>query len=82
MFTRLNKFKEDVINKEWWLGGESEEFYLKACPYFLDCGLDDLDEDTKVGDYGNIKGCRGITCERCWNKEYDGDRIAHLSCVH
>lgn len=41
-----------------------------CCPYFLDCGDDDLDEATKVGTYGNIKGCRGITCETCWDKEY------------
>ena len=40
-----------------------------CCPYFLDCGEDDLDENSKVGDYGNIKGCRDITCEDCWDKE-------------
>ena len=42
-----------------------------CCPYFLDCGEDDLDEATKVGVYGDIKGCRGITCEQCWDKELD-----------
>lgn len=41
-----------------------------CCPYFLDCGEDDLNEETKVGEYGDIKGCRGITCEKCWDKEY------------
>lgn len=41
-----------------------------CCPYYLDCGEDDLDEDTKVGTYGSIKGCRGITCEKCWDKPY------------
>lgn len=42
---------------------------IDCCPYFLDCGEDNLDELSKVGDYGNIKGCKGITCEQCWNKE-------------
>ena len=40
------------------------------CPYDLDCSEDVLDENTKVGEYGNIKGCRGITCEQCWDKEF------------
>lgn len=47
---------------------------IDCCPYFLlsetgDEIIDDLDEYSKVGDYGNIRGCRGITCEECWNKE-------------
>jgi len=48
----------------------SDTYITDCCPYFLDCGADDLDEDTKVGNYGHIKGCRGITCEKCWDKEY------------
>lgn len=45
-------------------------YIMDCCPYFLDCGEDYLDEETKVGDDGNIKGCRGITCEECWDKPY------------
>jgi len=49
---------------------KSDTYITDCCPYFLDCGNDDLDEDTKIGEYGYIKGCRGITCEKCWDKEY------------
>ena len=42
-----------------------------CCPYYIDCGKDDLDELTMVGKIGNVKGCRGLTCEQCWNKEVD-----------
>lgn len=34
---------------------------LDCYPYYLDCGNDDLDEYSKIGD---------ISCEQCWDKEY------------
>jgi len=42
-----------------------------CCPYYLDCGTDDLNEETMVGKIGDVKGCRNIPCEQCWNKEVD-----------
>lgn len=42
-----------------------------CCPYYLDAGEDDLDESTRVGDYGSVTGCRGITCIECWDKLAD-----------
>ena len=41
----------------------------ECCPYYINCGEDDLDEQTKVGEYGDIRGCRGISCDQCWDKE-------------
>lgn len=44
---------------------------LDCYPYFLNCGTDDLDEDTKIGNIPNITGCRGISCKECWDKPID-----------
>ena len=69
--TRYEKLKEDVENGEWWLTDVELDSYLNYCPYFLDCGKDDMDNDTVKEVYGEMTiGCRGITCEECWNKEY------------
>jgi hypothetical protein len=43
--------------------------WVECCPKFICCGDDDCDSDTKIGDYGSVKGCRGVTCEECWVKE-------------
>ena len=39
-----------------------------CCPHFLGLG-DDIDEFTKIGNCGDVKGCRGIKCQECWDKE-------------
>lgn len=44
---------------------------LDCCPAFLNLG-EDLDIRTVTVEYGEIKGCREISCEECWNKEYEG----------
>lgn len=49
-----------------------EEYVYEFCPYNL--GVDDT--DSAYYDNGNEKdiqdkGCRGITCEECWNKEVE-----------
>lgn len=71
--TRLEKargiYKNDIVYTVW----KNDVKTFDCCPYFLDCGEDDLDTLSKVGDYGSIQGCRGITCEQCWNKEVSND---------
>jgi hypothetical protein len=69
--TRKQKALADTSNR--WSDNGVETMYSngswsECCPAFIDCGYDDLDEDTKVGDYGKIKGCRGVTCKECWEK--------------
>ncbi len=45
---------------------------IEYCPYFLDVGEDDADAGTTVEDSnGNVLGCRGITCVKCWDREED-----------
>lgn len=40
------------------------------CPYEMDNMLDDMDLDTyEFVDENTERGCRGITCEQCWDKE-------------
>ena len=41
-----------------------------CCPYYLDLGNDNLDEYSTIEKDNEVIGCRGITCEECWNKEY------------
>jgi hypothetical protein len=43
---------------------------LECCPYCIDMGEDNLDEYSVVEKNNKVIGCRGITCEECWNKEY------------
>lgn len=44
---------------------------LDCCPYSVDMGEDDLDKYSLVVKNNKILGCRGITCEQCWDKEFD-----------
>jgi hypothetical protein len=43
------------------------------CPCDVDTSWDDVDLDTYRlsgnGHYNNESGCRGITCEECWDKD-------------
>lgn len=42
------------------------------CPYNVDNSWEDADLDTyQFSDNGcnNERGCRGITCDECWDKE-------------
>ena len=40
------------------------------CPYEMDDSLDDFDINTYTfSDSSTGHGCRGITCEECWDKE-------------
>ena len=46
-----------------------KEYFIRYCPKSF---LDDapaLDEKTEVRRRHKIIGCRGITCEQCWNEE-------------
>ena len=54
--------------------GECKSYIIdNYCPYDMDNNLEDLDPSTFV--YSNEvyvaheRGCRGITCEDCWDKE-------------
>jgi hypothetical protein len=49
----------------------SKENYINEyCPYNLQVSEEDYDwSKGTVGDSSDIKGCRGITCIECWNKE-------------
>ena len=39
---------------------------IDTCPYFLDCGEDDLDDSTVAfNKQDKVSGCRGISCEEC-----------------
>ena len=72
--TRLEKALKDSENRQ--VNGDIKTMYSdgtwhSCCPAFIGCGIDDLDEDTRVGKYGSIKGCRGITCARCWSRKAD-----------
>ena len=72
--TRLEKALQSEENRA--VNGEIETRFgtgpwVPCCPSFVDCGDDDLDSDTATIDHGVVKGCRGITCAQCWNKEED-----------
>lgn len=46
------------------------EIVPSCCPYQIDPSLPDLDVNTyKTSDTLNGPGCRGITCEECWDVE-------------
>lgn len=59
--TRLEKFYEvEVIGKR--------------CPSYVSVGGPEYDSETSnISNEGRILGCRGITCEECWNKEFGED---------
>ena len=51
-----------------------DELIATTCP--VEVGGPELDERTKVTQYPHrsyldIVGCRGITCEECWNLEVE-----------
>lgn len=46
------------------------EIIPTCCPYQIDHALPDYDVDTFISsDSCNGPGCRGITCEECWDTE-------------
>ena len=46
------------------------EIVPNCCPYQIDQSLPDVDGDTfKTSDSLNGPGCRGITCEECWDQK-------------
>ena len=50
------------------------QIVVEHCPYEMDATMEDMDIDTYCfsgqADSGNEEpGCRGITCEECWEKE-------------
>ena len=51
--------------------GECRSYIIdNYCPHDIDKNLEDIDIDTYQFSDDNIeKGCRGITCEECWDKE-------------
>ena len=70
--TRLEELKEDIKNNKWVSENISLPNYLYYCPFFLNCGNDDCDVDSAIYkdiNCNEIVGCRGISCETCWNKE-------------
>jgi len=42
-----------------------------CCPFYIDCGNENMDDNTRIGKYGDVTGCRGITCKECWDKDVD-----------
>ena len=71
--TRKEKALLTSDNRE--VNGEIETQYVdgywhSCCPAFIDCGDDYLDDNTIVEQQGIILGCRGITCQECWIKQY------------
>jgi len=73
--TKLEKLKDDIENNELlWLEEFDLKTYLDYCPQDLYCGNVNCDIDSAIYDNINynknkIVGCRGISCETCWNKE-------------
>ncbi len=62
-------------------GWKYNEKYLSCCPIDLNCGEEEMEFDSWfcIKDKNeNIvsEGCRGITCEQCWDKEYEDVNIA------
>lgn len=56
-FSKLNKCRSEIVEN--------------YCPSDVEQELPDLDINTyKFEDGDTQKGCRGITCEECWDKEY------------
>lgn len=44
------------------------------CPFEMDGSLEDYDANTYCFfDDNTEKGCRGITCEECWNKVIENE---------
>lgn len=41
-----------------------------CCPAFIDIAEEHVDPFSLICKHGDIEGCREITCEQCWNKEY------------
>lgn len=64
----LGYYPEEIVTPKGKLLGK-DIMIIDCCPFYLDAGMDDLDEATKVGEFGNITGCRGITCVECWGKD-------------
>jgi hypothetical protein len=54
-----NRYKNDIDYYGYWC--PSIMFAVDVAPNF--------DEKTEIFDNGNLIGCRGITCEQCWNQE-------------
>ena len=65
--TRLEKAYE-LNSKEY---ENKEVIEREYCPYFLDVGSEDADDNTKVfNNNGDVIGCRDMSCKLCWNEEY------------
>ena len=44
-----------------------------CCPHYIDCGEDNMDDNTAMAKGVHYIGCRGITCVQCWAKEYTNE---------
>lgn len=66
--TRLEKAYQEYPNGLIYEGCTLQK--LQCCPYFIDMGDDNMDEDTLVESREGVIGCRGITCVQCWGKQY------------
>lgn len=66
--TRLEKAYKEYPTGLIYEGCRLQE--LDCCPYCIDMGEDNLDEYSVVEKNNKVIGCRGISCEECWNKEY------------
>ena len=52
-----------------------DRIIIGSCPCYIDNELPDLDDEIKMfNSDGNIIGCRGITCEECWNQEIEKEK--------
>ena len=48
------------------------EIIPNCCPCQIDPSLPDVDGNTYVtSDHEDRQGCRGITCEECWDAELE-----------
>lgn len=70
--TRREKALLDHANRD--VDGYIETMYAdgtwaSCCPFFIDCGNDDYDEQAAAGRNGKVRGCRDVTCVQCWSKE-------------
>ena len=63
--TRLEKAVE-VLKEH-----QTERIVRQLCPECIDKELPYCDKNTftRYTNYTEGTGCRGITCEQCWNKE-------------
>lgn len=66
--TRLEKAYKEYPTGLVYEGCTLQKF--ACCPYYLDMGEDNLDDYSVIESNNKVIGCRGITCEECWNKEY------------